>query len=134
MSTAELKEQKLVEFLTQINWSEEIEDNIDWSNLDLADIEDYDQLYEYLNDNGYLDVEIIYYSTAIKYLSENDPSLHESLEIAEEYGFQINKLSSEVLASLLASQNCKENFSEHQKEINEFFDNIDDEIAGLEEL
>lgn len=81
---------------------------------DLTDIESLDDLKDYLislNDDGDLtNEEIIYYSNAIKYLSENDPSLQESLEIASEYGYTIDKLSSEVLASLLKSKNNEEDF------------------------
>ncbi len=44
--------------------------------------------------------EIIYYARAIEYLSKNDPSLMESLELAHEYGYAVEKLNSEVLATL----------------------------------
>ena len=52
--------------------------------------------------------EIIYYSRAIDYLKENDASLKESLEIAGEFGFPLDKLSSEVLATLLYQKNLSE--------------------------
>ena len=48
------------------------------------DLIDVDELFYDLRDNGYFNEEIIYYSTAINYLRENDPSLTESLEIATE--------------------------------------------------
>lgn len=67
-----------------------------------------------------LNVEIIYYSVAIEYLKENDPSLHESLRIASEYGFTPDNLSSEVLASLLASENEREMWYEFESELEEF--------------
>ena len=48
------------------------------------ELEDYNtnEIFDMLHDNGFFNVEIIYYSRAIKYLQENDPSLCESLEIA----------------------------------------------------
>ena len=45
--------------------------------------------------------EVIYYTTAMEFLLENDPSLHDSLEIAEEFGFEVSGLGSEILATLL---------------------------------
>jgi len=44
--------------------------------------------------------DIIYYYNAIKYLSENDASLHESLELAQDFGFTLENLSSETLATI----------------------------------
>ena len=75
--------------------------------LSLPDeLEDYDthQIYDELQDNGFFNVDIIYYSKAIKYLQENDASLSESIEIASEYGYTLDDLNSETLASLHASR------------------------------
>ena len=44
--------------------------------------------------------DIIYYDNAIKYLSENDASLEESLELAHDFGFTLENLSSETLATI----------------------------------
>tara|TARA_R110002051_G_scaffold255468_1_gene314553 strand:- start:89 stop:454 length:366 start_codon:yes stop_codon:yes gene_type:complete len=44
--------------------------------------------------------EIIYYYNAIKYLSENDSSLRESLDLAHDMGCTLENLSSETLATL----------------------------------
>ena len=72
-----------------------------------------DQIEEELQDNGFFDVEIIYYANAIDYLKEHDTSLNESLEIAAEYGYITEDLNSELLASLLASRNKKEDFAKY---------------------
>ena len=79
------------------------------SKTDLTD--EYD-LFSDLQDNGYFNEEVIYYSTAIRYLKDNDPSLTESLEIATEYGYTTNNLNSELLASLHASQKKEETFND----------------------
>ena len=79
------------------------------SKTDLTD--EYD-LFSDLQDNGYFNEEVIYYSTAIRYLKDNDPSLTESLEIATEFGYTTNNLNSELLASLHASQKKEETFNE----------------------
>ena len=78
-------------------------------------------------DNNGFDMEVIYYSNAINYLRENDPSLKESLGIASEYGFELDSQSSETLASLLKSQNERENFIELESEINDFFSGLEEE-------
>lgn len=95
-------------------------DDLDLSNTDGI----YDQIVEMLYDKGGFDIEIIYYSNAIKYLSENDPSLRESLELANDMGFDLAKLNSEILASIHASENARGQFSELQSEITEFFENL----------
>ena len=44
---------------------------------------DYDthQIYQELQDNGFFNVDIIYYHKAMEYLKENDTSLNESLSL-----------------------------------------------------
>tara|TARA_R110000764_G_scaffold29829_1_gene69696 strand:+ start:111 stop:539 length:429 start_codon:yes stop_codon:yes gene_type:complete len=77
-----------------------------------TDLTDVNDLFDDLQNNGYFNEEIIYYSSAIRYLKENDPSLTESLEIATEYGYEAKNLNSEVLATLHASQKKEETFYE----------------------
>ena len=101
---------------------------MDYVNIDDIDFSDaYQSIYEMIDDNGGFNVEIIYYSNAIDYLSKNDPSLHESLELAFEMGCNLTDLNSEVLASLLASENCRNDFSELQTDIEEFFNELNEE-------
>ena len=89
---------------------------------ELEDINDYQELEELLQDECAFDIEIIYYARAMEYLMENDTSLAESMEIADEYGYEPKNINSELLASLLASQNAREEFYELRNEIKEFFD------------
>ena len=81
---------------------------------------DFDQLNEdviqYIHES-----EIIYYSKAIDYLSENDNSLFESLEIAKEYGYTIENLNSELLATLLYQQNLTNEWYEISEQVEEIF-------------
>ena len=88
------------------------------SKTDLTDVND---LFDDLQDNGYFNEEVIYYSSAIRYLKENDPSLTESLEIATEYGYTTENLNSELLATLHASQ----------KKENTFYEDIAPELETL---
>ena len=79
---------------------------------------DFDQLNEdviqYIHES-----EIIYYSKAMAYLSDNDSSLFESLEIAKEYGYSIENLNSELLASLLYQQNLTNEWYEISEQVEE---------------
>lgn len=81
--------------------------------IEYSEADDMDELADYIEEqtNGF-QVDIIYHARAMEYLLENDPSLHFSLEIAGDMGFEIKNLNSETLASLLASQNERENFDE----------------------
>lgn len=72
----------------------------------------------YINESS----DIIYYSRAIEFLSENDPSLQDSMQIAADLGYTPDNLNSEVLASLLNNQYMHEDFSEVSEEIESYFE------------
>jgi ribosomal protein L16 Arg81 hydroxylase len=78
----------------------------------------YDEIRDILENNDALEREITYYSEAMKYLSENDNSLTESLGIASQLGYEVKNLNSELLASLLASQNLRDEFYGLENDIN----------------
>jgi intracellular sulfur oxidation DsrE/DsrF family protein len=88
---------------------------------EIEHIESIEELREYLEDNGAFDVEIVYYSRAMEYLSKNDDSLRESLELADEYGLTLKSLDSEKLASLLASRDMRDSFEGLVSDIDELF-------------
>ena len=81
---------------------------------------DFDQLNEdviqYIHES-----EIIYYSKAMAYLSDNDNSLYESLEIASEMGITTENLNSELLATLLYQQNLTNQWYEISEQVEEIF-------------
>lgn len=108
-------------------------DSIEIDNVNIMDFVDIDEIdtdnaaesiFEMINDNGGFDIEIIYYSNAIEYLKRYDNCLTESIEIAIEYGYTIENLNSELLASLLASKNAMNDFWDYQNEINDFFNTL----------
>jgi hypothetical protein len=120
----ETQTQKIVDFLTEIENDTKIE-ILSYINLQDIDLEKpFDSIYEAIDDNNGFDIEIIYYSDAIQYLKENDPSLMESIEIALQYGYELKNINSELLASLLASFNSSDQFYQYENEINELFKNI----------
>ena len=98
---------------------------------DLDGINDADDLYNDSVERAIQEqTDIIYYSRAIEYLKENDPSLSESLGIASEMGYSLEDLDSEKLASLLNYQNTLDTFWTLRYELDALIDErheIDDE-------
>ena len=95
-------------------------------NIDLAylycDEDDFDEFNDkVLEAISYAD--IIYYSEAIKYLAREDASLKDSLEIASEYGYEAERLNSELLATLLYQQRLNEQWYEISEQVEELFNN-----------
>ena len=116
------KKDKLRTFL------ESLETDIDILNyIDIETVESSDDIYEQIEENRGFDVEIIYYASAMEYLRENDPSLQESLGIADDFGYEPKNLNSEILASLLASENAREDFADTKREIDDFFEALNKE-------
>jgi hypothetical protein len=71
--------------------------------------------------------EITYYSKALEYLGDNDPSLIESLSIAHDMGYEAKDLNSELLATLLLQQNLMDKLSEDMNTFEDLFDEIEEE-------
>ena len=88
--------------------------------------EDIRELLEKANEEYELtNEEIIYFASAMDYLRENDPSLRESMEIADEFWYETKNLNSELLASLLASRN-------NEKDYQDFITNVIEELDQKE--
>lgn len=129
MNTTETtRNEKIETFFAELDKVIDLNDNI----INYIDIESIDatsafnSIYDMIEENDGFNCEVIYYSNAIKYLQENDPSLKESFEIASELGYETKNLNSEILASLLKSQNVRDEFLELRDEINEFFESLED--------
>ncbi len=63
--------------------------------VDDEKFESYDEAVEYCYQS-----EIIYYNKAMEYLSENDWTLTESIQLAHDLGCDLSNLNSETLASI----------------------------------
>lgn len=122
------RSEKIKEFLTGLDSPVDIMDYVDEENVN-----SFDDIYQQIEEAFGFEVEIICYARAMEYLMEHDNSLRESLGIASEYGFEVSGLSSEILASLLASRNAQDKFRELEDEINEFFEGLDEEEDDDEE-
>lgn len=125
MNTQTAVNDKVRTFLSGLNTEIDILNLIDLDNIDQLDA--YNSIYEMINDNSGFDIEVIYYYEAMKYLSENDNSLKESLELANNLGYTIESLNSELLASLLKSENVRNEFAQLESEINDFFAELEEE-------
>ena len=55
--------------------------------------------------------EVIYHGAAMEFLTENDASLFESLQIAADFGYEVQNLSSEILATLLLQARMTEDLN-----------------------
>ena len=128
-TTNQTRAEKIEAFFAELDKQIELNDYlinyVDIKEIDFSDA--FNSIYEMVNDNGGFNCDVIYYSNAIRYLQENDPSLNESLEIAAEYGYELKNLNSEVLASLLASRNSQESFFDVRDEIEEFFAELEED-------
>jgi hypothetical protein len=69
-------------------------------------------------------IDIIYYSAALDYLRENDPSLRQSLELCQDLGYKPADLSSEILASILATEIARGEFEEMQNEFTDLLEEL----------
>ena len=112
-------------FLSGLNTEIDILNLINLEDIDYSNA--FNSIEEMISDNNGFDMEVIYYASAMEYLMENDNSLRESLEIAHELGYTADKINSELLASLLKSQNERENFTELESEINDFFTELEEQ-------
>lgn len=109
-------------------------------NFDPDDFDNFkEQIQEYFQENNLLDQEIIYHSNAIEFLKRHDQSLSQSLELANEYGYTIENINSELLASLLANKHAQEEFddflaSDTLQEIFDFLalENLQQELEKIE--
>ena len=98
------------------------------------DITSFDELREKIQDNGGFDIEIIYYSRAMEYLMANDNSLTESLGLAHDMGYTADNINSELLASILASQNEASEFNDNERDFDDYFEAIEEINNHIERL
>lgn len=116
-----METEKTIQFLSKFETELELIEIFKYFNKESENFL-FDDFREYIIDS-ILDFEIIYYSKAIAYLTENDNSLRRSLEIADEQGFEVANLNSELLATLLYQDELYNEWSEIENEIMQYFEN-----------
>ena len=94
------------------------------SEEDITEDLTFEDITELIEDNNGFEVEVIYYSAAIDFLKNNDPSLTDSLELAADFGYYPKDLNSEILASLLASDMLRNDWFELEDEVTDFLDSL----------
>lgn len=109
--------EKLLLIIAELEKNYDLNDYLE-NYIDVEELEeaiDNDSLQEYLeeldDDGDITRTDVIYYSSAIQYLAENDQSLNESMEIAKEYWYELDSINSELLASLLKSRNNADDYN-----------------------
>ena len=91
-------------------------DKDDVSEVDLDTLRE--EVEQYISES----INVIYYSNAIAFLAEHDPSLTDSLEIAAEYDTPLKNINSEFLATILLQKMVSEEFSDYMSELEELND------------
>lgn len=90
---------------------DDYEEDDDIPEEDEREIENIEEIEEALR-NAIHETDVIYYSNAMEFLSEEDVSLSECMEIAEGLGYSPGNLNSELLATLLKQERMSEELSE----------------------
>ena len=88
--------------------------------------DDVDDVIEYCEER-INEIEVIYYVTAMDYLREHDASLRDSLSLVSEYGFEIENINSEVLATVLMQAKSREELENYRDELERLFFNSDND-------
>ena len=130
MELSNVTTEKIQKFLGKLNTDVDVNDCVTIEDIDFSDA--YNSICDMISDNRGFDIDIMSYSSAIQYLQENDASLTESLGIAHDMGYEVGNLNSEILASLLASQNAREDFNDLSSEIDTFFEDLQTELEDTQ--
>lgn len=88
----------------------ELNKKLDISSKDLEGLNTMEAIEDYVNEI-INEQEIVYNFEAIEYLKVNDASLRYSLELAEDLGYSLKKLNSEILATLLYQNDLRDDFN-----------------------
>lgn len=125
--------EKVREVLDDVYKDTDLDIQAELSDEDIQEIidnsKDYTDLGEMLKEeleesDELFNIEIIYYATAMEYLMENDCSLQESMGLAHDMGYTADNINSELLASILASQNAREEFDDLWCKVENHFEEI----------
>tara|TARA_R110002050_G_C8636626_1_gene488919 strand:- start:113 stop:331 length:219 start_codon:yes stop_codon:yes gene_type:complete len=69
----------------------------------------------------------------MEYLTQNDTSLTRSLGLAHEFGYTPDNINSELLASLIKSEDAREEWDDYSSEVDDFFYELEDKLDEYEE-
>lgn len=125
----------VVIFFSELNFEEEVNDYITWKDYTVEELVKlrYNDIESELNDTDFFNSEIIGYSQAMTLLIMHDTSLTRSVSKAVELGYTLEKINSELLATLLSEEIMREEFEEHKDKIDDFFSDLENEFDDLNE-
>ena len=125
----------VVIFFSELNFEEEVNDYITWKDYDVEELVKlrYNDIESELNDTDFFNSEIIGYGQAMELLLKHDTSLTRSVQRAIDVGFTLEKINSELLASLLSEEILREEFKEHKDKIDDFFEELEEKLEELED-
>jgi hypothetical protein len=116
MKTTKQQDEKIKDLFDNTNFLIDLDYEYLIYNLeDLKDLEE--DFYQMISEH-----ELIYYSKCMTFLKDYDNSLRESLIIAEELGYTLKNLSSEILATLLIQRYMSDEVSEIIEELKEILE------------
>ena len=93
-----------------------------FEDYEISDYDDYDAIIEEL-ENQITQEDIIYYYKAMRYLSDNDQSLKDSLTLARDFGCTLEHLNSETLATILLQDKLQTELYELSEDIKNLIQN-----------
>lgn len=125
----------VVIFFSELNFEEEVNDYITWKDYTVEELVKlrYNDIESELNDTDFFNSEIIGCSQAMTLLIMHDTSLTRSVSKAVELGYTLEKINSELLATLLSEEIMREEFEEHKDKIDDFFSDLENEFDDLNE-
>jgi hypothetical protein len=127
------REEKRIELLQELVNTLSV-DGVDLPyNISFEDAFSFDDMTEMLSDSGAFNIDVIYYGSAMEYLTQNDTSLTRSLGLAHEFGYTPDNINSELLASLIKSEDAREEWDEYSDEVDDFFNELEDKLDEYEE-
>jgi hypothetical protein len=135
LETKEQRTQKSIEFILQdihelyLNHSGNYNHQIDIYDIfenhykdDFSIFQNFESLTIFLDDYQAFHSDIIYYSEAMDYLTEEDTSLNQSINIAIDFGYNITSIDSVFLANLLMGEKRQELWFSFQPKIEMILD------------
>lgn len=116
MKTTKQQDEKIKDLFDNTNFL--IELDYEYTIFNSKSLEDLEEdFYQMINEH-----EMIYYSKCMNFLKEYDNSLCESLIIAEELGYTLKNLTSEILATLLIQRFMNDEVNEIIEELKEILE------------
>ena len=100
---------------------EDILDNTDYLKDVDIDGDTPEEVIEYIEDR-IREEEVIYYRKAIKFLSEEDNSLMNSVDLATDMGYELKNINSELLATILMQDKMSSELYEIKEDIENAFE------------